>query len=124
VDNLFTPISPEVTEETFQVLLSTGNFRLERIVSTGQATPAGEWYDQDTHEWVALLSGAAGLRFEDEAEPRVLRPGDHLLIPAHRRHRVEWTAPEAPTVWLALHYSESRGQRSAISFQPKDYKSL
>ena len=104
MDNLFTPILPEVTEETFQVLLSTGNFRLERIVSTGQATPAGEWYDQDTHEWVALLSGAAGLRFEDEAEPRVLRPGDHLLIPAHRRHRVEWTDPEIPTVWLALHY--------------------
>jgi cupin 2 domain-containing protein len=53
---------------------------------------------------VALLSGAAGLRFEDEAEPRVLAPGDHLLIPAHRRHRVEWTDPETPTVWLALHY--------------------
>ena len=86
------------------MLLATGNFRLERIVSNGQATPPGEWYDQDTHEWVALLSGGAGLRFEDEAEPRVLRPGDYLLIPAHRRHRVEWTDPGTPTVWLALHY--------------------
>ena len=64
-------------------------------MSAGQATPPGEWYDQDTHEWVALLSGGAGLRFEDEAEPRVLSPGDYLLIPAHRRHRVEWTDPEA-----------------------------
>ena len=53
---------------------------------------------------MALLSGGAGLRFEDEAEPRVLAPGDYLLIPAHRRHRVEWTDPETPTVWLALHY--------------------
>ena len=103
--NLFDPIPPEITSEIIQVLLATGNFRLERIVSNGQATPPGEWYDQDTHEWVALLSGGAGLRFEDEAEPRVLAPGDYLLIPAHRRHRVEWTDPETPTVWLALHYA-------------------
>ena len=102
--NLFDPIPPETTAEIIQVLLAAGNFCLERIVSAGQATPAGEWYDQDTHEWVALLSGAAGLRFEDESEPRVLSPGDYLLIPAHRRHRVEWTHPDTPTVWLALHY--------------------
>jgi cupin 2 domain-containing protein len=44
------------------------------------------------------------LRFEDEPEPRLLRPGDYLLIPAYRRHRVEWTDPTQPTVWLALHY--------------------
>ena len=118
--NLFAPIPPEISAESIQVLLATAHFRLERIVSTGQATPPGGWYDQDTHEWVALLSGGARLRFEDEAEPRVLSPGDCLLIPAHRRHRVEWTDPETPTVWLALHYSENRGQLSAISFQPKD----
>jgi cupin 2 domain-containing protein len=106
VANLFDPIPPKITSEIIQVLLAAGNFRLERIVSNGQATPAGEWYDQDTHEWVALLSGAAGLRFEDEAEPRVLAPGDYLLIPAHRRHRVEWTDPETSTVWLALHYEQ------------------
>jgi cupin 2 domain-containing protein len=104
VANLFDSISPEITEEIIQVLLATAHFRLERIVSAGQATLPGEWYDQDTHEWVALLSGGAGLRFEDEAEPRVLAPGDYLLIPAHRRHRVEWTDPDPPTVWLALHY--------------------
>jgi cupin 2 domain-containing protein len=118
--NLFAPIPPKITEEFIQVLLATGNFRLERIVSSGQATPPGEWFDQDTHEWVALLTGAAGLRFEDEAEPRVLRPGDYLLIPAHRRHRVEWTDPVTPTVWLALHYPENRGQLSTISLQPKE----
>ena len=102
--NLFAPISPQITEEIIQVLLSTAHFRLERIVSAGQATPPGEWCDQDTHEWVALLTGSAGLRFQDEPEPRVLNPGDYLLIPAHRRHRVEWTDPARPTVWLALHY--------------------
>jgi cupin 2 domain-containing protein len=120
VANLFDPIPPQITAEIIQVLLATAHFRLERIVSAGQATPPGEWYDQDTHEWVALLTGGAGLRFEDEAEPRVLSPGDYLLIPAHRRHRVEWTDPDTPTVWLALHYSENRCQPSAISFQQKD----
>jgi cupin 2 domain-containing protein len=25
-------------------------------------------------------------------------------IPAHLRHRVEWTTPVEPTVWLAIHY--------------------
>jgi cupin 2 domain-containing protein len=104
VTNLFEPIPPHLTEEIFQVLLETDSFRLERIVSTGQATPPGEWYDQDTDEWVVLLTGGAGLRFEAEREPRVLRPGDHLLIPAHCRHRVEWTDPSRPSVWLALHY--------------------
>jgi cupin 2 domain-containing protein len=106
VANLLDPIPSETSAEIIQVLLATGSFRLERIVSAGQATPPGEWYDQDTHEWVVLLSGAAGLRFEDEAEPRSLVPGDYLLIPAHRRHRVEWTDPETPTVWLALHYEQ------------------
>jgi cupin 2 domain-containing protein len=105
VANLFAPISPEGNEEIFQILLETKNLRLERIVSSGQTTSPGEWYDQDSHEWVVLLSGGAGLRFEDEPDPRVLRPGDYLLIEAHRRHRVEWTDPAAPTVWLALHYT-------------------
>jgi cupin 2 domain-containing protein len=104
VSNLFAPIPTEIPKEIFEVLLETKDFRLERIISAGQATPPGEWYDQDIQEWVVLLRGGAGLRFEDEPEPRILSPGDHLLIPAHRRHRVEWTDPEAPTVWLALHY--------------------
>lgn len=82
--------------------------RLERIVSTGHATPPGQWLDQDTNEWVAVLRGRAALRFEDEEGPRVLGPGDCALIPAHRRHRVEWTDPDEPTVWLALHYGEDK----------------
>jgi cupin 2 domain-containing protein len=104
VANLFASMPSEMPAELFQVLLETQNFRLERIVSAGQATPPGEWYDQDAHEWMVLLSGAAGLRFEGEPESRRLRPGDYLLIPAHRRHRVEWTDPTQATVWLALHY--------------------
>ena len=84
--------------------------RVERIVSTGQATPPGEWYDQDGDEWVVLLSGAAGLLFEGEAAARPLEPGDWVLIPAHARHRVEWTAADEPTVWLAVHMAPGQGR--------------
>jgi cupin 2 domain-containing protein len=78
--------------------------RIERIVSTGQASPPGFWYDQPWTEWVLLLAGAAGLLFEDEPTPRPLKAGDYLLIPAGQRHRVEWTDATQPTVWLAVHY--------------------
>ena len=104
VANLFDDLPPSLAEERFDVLVQAGPIRLERIVSTGQGTPPGQWYDQATHEWVVVLRGSAGLRFEGSDEVRELRPGDHVLIPAHRRHRVEWTDPGEPTVWLALHY--------------------
>ena len=104
MDNLFADLPAQLPEELFEVLAQSGGVRLERIISLGHATPPGRWYDQDTNEWVVLLRGAAGVRFEDEREPRVLGPGDWLDIPAHRRHRVDWTAPGEPTIWLALHY--------------------
>ena len=89
--------------ERVEDLLAGGRFVLKRIVSTGQATPPGSWYDQDEDEWVVLLAGGAGLLVEGEAAARVLGPGDWLLLPARCRHRVEWTAADRPTVWLALH---------------------
>ncbi|HEV8711522.1 MAG TPA: cupin domain-containing protein [Candidatus Binatia bacterium] len=102
--NLLSPLPVVVPEEIFTPLLQGERFKLERIVSAGQATPPGEWYDQETHEWVMLLSGSAGLVFEGETEVCVLRPGDYLHIPAHQRHRVEWTDAQQKTVWLAVHY--------------------
>lgn len=105
VRNLFAGYPADRGREAVEPLVENGRLRLERIVSFGQATPPGEWYDQERDEWVVLLSGEALLAFEGDAEPLRLRPGDHLLIPAHRRHRVVWTAPGAPTVWLALHYA-------------------
>jgi len=104
--NLFSRIPPRLSEEIFETLLETSGFRLERIISEGQATPPGQWYDQDTREWVVLLRGSAGLRFENEGELRVLRPGDYVHIEAHERHRVEWTDPQEKTIWLAIHYRE------------------
>jgi cupin 2 domain-containing protein len=101
---LFDAVPAQLAEEEFLTLLDAPGVRLERIVSTGQATPAGEWYDQPRPEWVILLIGSAGLLIAGEAVPRRLVPGDWLLIPAGVRHRVEWTDPDRPTVWLALHY--------------------
>lgn len=79
--------------------------RIERIVSTGQATPEGEWYDQDTDEWVLLVEGAARLRIEGESEDRAVSEGGWILLPAHCRHRVTWARAEPPTVWLAVHFT-------------------
>ena len=102
--NLYADLPDRLAEEDISTLLETGPCRLERIVSTGQATPPGQWYDQAKAEWVVLLQGSAGLLIEGESAPRRLGPGDWLLLPAHRRHRVEWTDPDRPTVWLALHH--------------------
>lgn len=104
--NLFADIPAHLPQELAEPLAEGRAFRLERIVSRGHSTPAGQWYDQDEDEWVLLASGEAALMIEGEAEPVVLKPGDHLVLPAHRRHRVEWTATEGETVWLALFWSD------------------
>ncbi len=104
--NLFAdlPDGPQAGER-FDSLLTRPGLRIERIVSTGQASPPGFWYQQADAEWVVLLSGVARLRFEDEADVRQLVAGDWLYIAPQRRHRVDWTAAEIPTVWLAVHYA-------------------
>ncbi len=103
--NLFEKLPTVVSEEWTDELLRAKNVRIERIVSAGHSSPADFWYDQEEHEWVLLLSGAARLLFED-GETRELKPGDHVLILPHRRHRVAWTTPEEPTIWLAVFYRE------------------
>ncbi len=108
--NLFRPAPGTAAGELFETLIETPGFLLERIVSGGQATPAGEWLCQDRAEWVVLLAGRATLQFVGEAAPRALEPGDYLLIPPGRRHRVEWTDPAETTVWLALHYPDREGE--------------
>lgn len=106
--NWLTPAPQRLPEELVEVMLAAEGFRLERIVSTGQATPAGEWYDQEDPEWVLLLTGEAGLRVEKVPSVIIMKPGDYLHLPAHCRHRVEWTAADRPTIWLALHYRKPR----------------
>lgn len=95
---------PDSTDEIFESLLEKPWIKIERIISSGQATPEGEWYDQGRNEWVLLLSGSAGLLIEGEEAPRRLAAGDYLLLPAGCRHRVDWTDPEVKSVWLAIHF--------------------
>jgi cupin 2 domain-containing protein len=102
--NLLAIIPPSLPDELIEVVVRAGGVRIERIVSMAHRTPPGEWYDQDTDEFVLLLRGSAALRFADDSSETRLAPGDWLAIPAHRRHRVEWTDPNEPTIWLAVHY--------------------
>ena len=102
--NLLGDLPRDLSTEQFEPIVAAPPVRIERIVSRGHASPPGFWYDQAEHEWVAVLAGAARLRFED-GETTEMKPGDHVNIAAHRRHRVEWTHPDEPTVWLAIHYA-------------------
>lgn len=102
--NLLSNVPLDLPEELIEVICRGRGVRIERIVSRGQASPPGFWYDQPDTEWVILLSGAAQLRFEGN-EPLSMKPGDSVEIPAHARHRVEWTDPDQPTIWLAVHFA-------------------
>ena len=102
--NLFSNLPSNLPDELFTTLLEANNVRIERIVSQGHSSPEGFLYDQDEHEWVLVLKGAA--RLSIEGETRELIPGDYMNIPAHQKHRVEWTTLDEPTVWLAVFYGE------------------
>lgn len=102
VSNLFAEVPDELEAEQTELILDEPGVRIERIISMGHASPDGFWYDQDEDEWVLLLSGEARLRFEEEPEARSMVAGDYLFIPAHRRHRVDWTSDSEPTLWLAV----------------------
>jgi len=102
--NLFSGIPSKLRDERIDELVASTGLRIERIVSTGHASPPGFWYNQPGSEWVVVLSGSAGLLIEGEAQPRELRAGDYLLLPPHQRHRGEWTDAHVPTVWLAIPY--------------------
>jgi len=104
MQNLLRNLPHDLSEEVTQTLVAADSVRIERIISHGQSSPEGFWYDQPEHEWVVVLTGSARLRFEDQTEPVVMQAGDVIQIPAHRRHRVEKTAADEPTIWLAVHY--------------------
>ncbi|MDA8138236.1 MAG: cupin domain-containing protein [Desulfobacteraceae bacterium] len=101
--NLFADIPVHLPQEWSQTLFAHPHLTIERIVSKGHASPQGFWYDQDWDEWVLLLKGRAGVRFENEPEIITLGPGEAVLIPAHVKHRVQWTDPAEETIWLAVH---------------------
>jgi len=108
--HFFQDAASGLPDEISQIVLSGRGVRIERIVSHGQASPPGYWYDQDEDEWVMLLEGEATLRFDDgqsgDASLLRLTPGTHVHIPAHARHRVDWTTPDRRSVWLAVFYRQ------------------
>ena len=103
MNNLLTSLPNHIDHEQVEELLSQPNVKIERILSKGQISPETGWYDQDKNEWVVVLQGAGDITFDDGDKVR-LQPGDHLNIPAHRRHKVSWTDPDSVTVWLAVFY--------------------
>jgi cupin 2 domain-containing protein len=106
--NLFSGLAEAARDgEEFLPLVEHAGVRIERIVTKGQTTPPGEWYDQAWAEWVLIAEGAAELTLEGPDEIVRLERGDTLFIPARRRHRVSWTDPDRTTVWLAVHWPAS-----------------
>jgi cupin 2 domain-containing protein len=102
-NNLFENIPEFAPEEVFTELLAAEGVHVERIVSFGQVSPEGFWYDLSENEWILLLEGSATLAFQDK--PSVdLKPGEYLRLPAGGRHRVEKTSETGRTIWLAIFY--------------------
>lgn len=102
MNNIFELPENLPNQEQFEPLFNTDQILIERIISTGQTTPEGEWYDQSRDEWVILLQGNAKLSYED-GTAIALKSGDYLFIPAHQKHRVEHTSKSPPCIWLAIH---------------------
>ena len=105
MNNLFANVPEQLSGEWTEILAEGKSIRIERIVTIGQSSPEGFWYDQEDEEWVVVLRGAAQLLFEGDSQPILLTPGDFLNIPAHRKHRVEWVTPNETTLWLAVFYA-------------------
>jgi len=116
--NIFRHPAGSKDKEVFQTILENDSFKLESIISNGQRTEQGKWLDEEDNEWVILLSGGAGILFGQGNSLHELKPGDHLYIPGHCQHRVEWTAPGEKTVWLALHFKPSGKPRGCASQEP------
>lgn len=103
-NNILADIPVQLPEELFTSLLQNEQLQIERIVSRGHASAKDEWYDQDYNEWLILLQGEAVLELSGQSELKTLQAGDYFLIPAHCKHRVEWTDPDRNSIWLTIHF--------------------
>jgi cupin 2 domain-containing protein len=102
--NIFARVPNDLPDELFEDIVVAGELKIERIISEAHSSPPDFWYDQERSEWVILLQGSVGILFDGSHETIVLKPGDWINIPAHRKHRVQWTDPGEKTIWLAVHY--------------------
>ena len=101
--NIYNLIPDDLSDEVFEILVQNTSVTIERIISRGHSSPETGWYDENRNEWVMLLKGEARLSFADGPSVN-LKAGDFLDIPAHKKHRVDWTDPDTETIWLAIHY--------------------
>ena len=109
--NLLLDSIPDSHQELFETLVQTGEVRIERIISTGQSSPEGFWYDQPEHEFVMVLQGAAVIDFEER--PSIsLEQGTWLHIQPHQRHRVAGTSADSATIWLAIFWKAEEPAKS------------
>jgi cupin 2 domain-containing protein len=104
LQNIFADLPRDLPQEVVQTLIRAADVRIERILSHGHASPPDFWYDQPQNEWVIVLQGAARLQFLDRTLD--MQPGDFVNIPAFCKHRVAWTTPDQPTIWLGVRYSD------------------
>lgn len=104
IGNLFDSIPGDINQEIFTDLVRGNGIRIERIISKGQSSPESGWYDQTENEWVIVLKGEAKVSFEN-GDTVHLTAGSYLSIPAHTKHKVLWTKPNAETIWLAVYFS-------------------
>lgn len=103
IKNIFSKIEKNISKEIFESIIKSENIKIERIISKGQTTPNGEWYNQEENEFVLLIKGEAELIFENEEKVN-MKKGDYIIIPAHKKHRVEKTSETEETIWLAVFY--------------------
>jgi cupin 2 domain-containing protein len=103
IENIFQLPNSLPQTELSEMLVDSNQIAIKRIISTGQVTPVGEWYDQEQNEWLIVLQGSGELSYEDNSRIK-LTTGDYLLIPAHQKHRVEYTSTEPPCIWLTVFF--------------------
>ena len=103
ISNIFELPKQLPQQELFEALLDRDKILIERVVSTGQITPPGEWYDQERNEWLIVLQGEGELSYENGSRIK-LAVGDYLLIKAHQKHRVEYTSVKPPCIWLTIFF--------------------
>ena len=109
--NLLLDSFPDSNRELFETLVQTGKTRVERIISSGQSSPEGFWYDQHEHEFVLILQGTAVIGFESGRRV-ALEPGTWLHIKPRQRHRVVETSTNPQTIWLALFWTADESAES------------
>ena len=102
--NFFANIPRNIDDEVFDTILASDGCEIKRIISKGHQSSPNYWYDQERNEWVMVLKGAAALKFENSKKILEMMPGDYVHIPAHCKHRVEWTDPDVETIWLAMYF--------------------